>query len=202
MKKICFLYAAVAVSALLLTSCQFFQVGYWQQLAERTGGQTKVQSMPDYSKRYTWDEISLERAEQLWGAQAYKKSLRNPPQSVTVYQKDRDGKIVKYSDCEIEKFPNYIYPKEIAEYIYVYAFESMIMDNNYARLNYYIPSNLPEGTKIYEARESSEFVKVEIPLGGQDNDENEEFTNPINNVIFKNGLMIQFDKGYLTFIEY
>ena len=227
MKKICFLYVFAAVFALLFTSCQFFQVGYWQQMAEKLGSQAKVQSMPDYSSKYTWDEISLERAQLLWETQAYRTSLRNPPQSVAVYQKDSDG-ITKYSDCKIEKFPNYLYSKEIAEYIYVYAFASIYMYNNYARLNYYIPSTLPEGTKIYEARGNSDYVRMEIPLDGQEKDESlpeagasgdveaggdeadsagteaekKATANSVNNVIFKKGLMIQFDMGYPTFIEY
>lgn len=197
MKKIFSL--SLFLFSLVLNSClQFLEPGYWQQMAERMGSRTSVSSMPDVSKEYNWVKINLQEAEELWNSESYRGNLKNPPASVTVYQPNALYSFYKFSDCEIERFPNYIYSTDIAPDIYVYAFESDCYGENTVALNRYIPSILPEESVIYKAEEDSAYVKIEIPKENESGEEKRE----MKTCFFKNGMLVQQKNSIVTFVDY
>lgn len=191
------LLTLLTAAALIFTSCQFLEPGYWQQMAEKNSKSgVKVNSMPDYMNEYEWVEISLDEANNLWAGSGYTSNIKNPPAKVNIYQKE-NSTILKYKDVPLDNFPNWIYDKSIAENIYVYAFNSMLYGEDSVRLNFYIPDNLPENSKIYKASDDDEYVKFEIPREAEEGEEPEKYT-----FIFRNGLLIQQKQYANTFIEY
>lgn len=191
------LLTLLTAAALIFTSCQFLEPGYWQQMAEKNSKSgVKVNYMPDCMDEYEWDEISLEDANNLWAGSSYISNIKNPPAKVNIYQKE-NSTILKYKDVPLDNFPNWIYDKSIAENIYVYAFNSMLYGEDSVRLNFYIPDNLPENSKIYKASGNDEYVKFEIPREVEEGEEPEYYIQ-----IVKNGLLIQQKQYTNIFIEY
>ena len=197
MKKVIFLISIISVFA--FSSCQlafFLEPGYWQQLAERSkNAGKKVDSMPDFSN-HSWTEITTEQAEELWASAAYRSNFKTCPEKINIYQNPM-GTYVKYTDINVDKFPNWIYSKDIADSIYVYAIESGIYDENTYALNEYIPSNFPDEAVIYKASDSSAYVKVVYPFSSSD-----ESKAQYCKMIFRNGLLVQREKYMKTSFEY
>ena len=188
---------ALTLCALAFTSClQFLEPGYWQQLGEKAFSKETVYSIPvsDLSKKYTWNEISTEEAETLWATQAYRSNLKNAPAEITVYQPKSLKSYYKFKNCEREDFPNYIYSEDIAENIYVYAFASDIYGEGSIELNRYIPSNLPDGSKIYAAQGDSSYTKFVIPSTSSSYSEEIYF--------LKNGFTVQRTRSCITYAVY
>ena len=199
MKKNIFVYINL-FTIFIFTGC-FLEVGYWQQLTEMLDRGTEVSSMPDYSEKFSWISITKNDAQELWDSSGYRENIKTAPSTANIYQKESNGSIRKYSSIPVDKFPNWIYSREIAEYIYVFKFNSQIDEENLVKLNYYIPSKLPESTKIYKDSKDNAFVKMEIPceLNNYGEEENKTVTGVF---IFKKGLLIQQDITVKTFIEY
>lgn len=195
------LLTLLTAAALIFTSCQFLEPGYWQQMAEKNSKSgVKVNSMPDCMDEYVWVEISLDDANNLWAGSSYTSNIKNPPAKVNIYQKE-NSTILKYKDVPLDNFPNWIYNKSIAENIYVYAFNSMLYGEDSVRLNYYIPENLPENSKIYKASENDEYVKFVIPV--EEDEESEDGKEPEKyTFIVRKGLLIQQKQYTNIFIEY
>ena len=200
MKKIFSVLLVLILTNLLFTSClQFLEPGYWQELGDRIASREVVKSMPNYLNKYKWSEVTSEEADKLWQTDAYRENIKNPPKNVTIYQPGALKSYYKSKDCKVEKFPNYIYSKEIAEYIYVIGFESDCYGEDSIALNRYIPSAVPAGTKLYKARDDEAFVKMVIP---SENEDDESLRKPQKTLIFKNGLVIQQEMSTSTVAEY
>lgn len=199
MKKI----ALICLSAFcfLNTSCMWLEPGYWQMLGEMFDRGTEVSSMPDYSEKFTWEQITKDEAQEIWNTDIYRKNLKNPPATVNIYQKNKDGAIRKYSGVQIDKFPNWIYSRTFSEYIYAVMFNSELTEENSVYLNKYIPSNIPEGTVIYKAKDDDSYVKMLVPYKYNDYETN-EVKDTKETLIFKNALVIQRIIMADTFVEY
>ncbi len=205
MKKI---FLALGIfCAVIFSSCQFLEPGYWQQIIElKNKAGVKTASMPDYLNKFEWQEINTEAAELLWQSSTYRENIKTPPAKVNIYQKS-DSEILVYKDTPVDKFPNWIYEKERAENIYVYAFSSMLYGEDSVILNYYIPENLPDNSKIYKASENDDYVKFEIPFSeSNEDDETDEDKENVEVKIFtfimKKGLLIQQKKYTTISVEY
>ena len=199
MKKL--LLISINIFVLFMCSGCFLEVGYWQQMAEMFDRGTEVSSMPDCTKGITWTEIPNAEAQTLWNSDDYRENMKKNPSTADIYQKEYDGTIRKYSSVPVDKFPNWIYEREKSEYIYAFKFNSQIIDDNIVHLNYYIPSNVPDGTKIYKASTDASLVKMEIPHEVCDPDYTGD-KNVTASYIFKNGFLVQQHVTMDTYIEY